>query len=167
MLNHGITHNVARRDEPRQRHRRLRRGIRVSRAAQLAHVAPVIEGMAAQGLEADRRRGAARALREDAVALVRAAGGNRPTRRAREVGEEKFRVWRIYLAGSAHAFDRGWLSLWQLLAGKPLPDGRLPHPLTREYMYPRDGASAHGSRGCARRGRPIWRDGHHDDRQPR
>ena len=39
------------------------------------------------------------------------------------------------MAGSAHAFDRGWLSLWQLLAGKPLPDGRLPHPLTREYMY--------------------------------
>jgi cyclopropane-fatty-acyl-phospholipid synthase len=39
------------------------------------------------------------------------------------------------MAGSAHAFDRGWLSLWQLLAGKPYGDGRLPHPLTREYMY--------------------------------
>jgi hypothetical protein len=23
-----------------------------------------------------------------------------------------------------------------LLAGKPLADGRLPHPLTRDYMYP-------------------------------
>ncbi len=53
----------------------------------------------------------------------------------REVGEEKFRVWRIYLAGSAHAFERGWLSIFQLLAGKPFPDGRLPHPSTREYMY--------------------------------
>ena len=53
----------------------------------------------------------------------------------REVGEEKFRIWRIYLAGSAHAFDRGWLNLFQLLAGKPHPDGRLPHPLTRAYMY--------------------------------
>jgi cyclopropane-fatty-acyl-phospholipid synthase len=52
-----------------------------------------------------------------------------------EVGEEKYRVWRVYLAGSAHAFDRGWLSLFQLLAGKPLSDGRLPHPLTRDYMY--------------------------------
>jgi cyclopropane-fatty-acyl-phospholipid synthase len=51
------------------------------------------------------------------------------------VGEEKFRVWRIYRAGSAHAFDRGWMSLWQVLAGKPLADGRLPHPLTRDYMY--------------------------------
>ena len=27
------------------------------------------------------------------------------------------------------------MPLWQLLAGKPLPDGRLPHPLTRDYMY--------------------------------
>jgi len=53
----------------------------------------------------------------------------------REVGEERFRIWRIYLAGSAHAFDRGWLSIFQLLVGKPLPDGRLPHPATREYMY--------------------------------
>ena len=44
-------------------------------------------------------------------------------------------MWRIYLAGSAHAFDRGWLSLWQVLAGKAHADGRLPHPLTRDYMY--------------------------------
>ena len=87
------------------------------------------------GARGDRRGGAARALRKDAVAMVRAARGERRCR-AREVGEEKFRVWRIYLAGSAHAFERGWLSLWQLLAGKPLPDGRLPHPLTRAYMYP-------------------------------
>ena len=50
-------------------------------------------------------------------------------------------MWRIYLAGSAHAFDRGWLSLWQIVAGKPLPDGRLPHPLTRGYMYPCGGGA--------------------------
>jgi len=29
----------------------------------------------------------------------------------------------------------GWLSIFQVLAGKPLPGGRLPHPPTREYMY--------------------------------
>ena len=61
-----------------------------------------------------------------------------PTPRARRSARRSYRVWRIYLAGSAHAFERGWLSLWQLLAGKPLPDGRLPHPLTRDYMYPRE-----------------------------
>ena len=99
-------------------------------------MAQVIEGMAAQGLEVID----AEALREHYAKTLCAAGASgwrrTPTRRAREVGEEKYRVWRIYLAGSAHAFDRGWLSLWQLLAGKPLPDGRLPHPLTRAYMYP-------------------------------
>ena len=64
------------------------------------------------------------------------SGSRRTARpRAARSGEERFRVWRIYMAGSAHAFDRGWLSLWQLLAGKPLADGRLPHPLTRDYMY--------------------------------
>jgi len=58
-----------------------------------------------------------------------------PRSGARGLADYGWRVWRIYLAGSAHAFDRGWLSLWQLLAGRPLPDGRLPHPLTRDYMY--------------------------------
>jgi cyclopropane-fatty-acyl-phospholipid synthase len=52
-----------------------------------------------------------------------------------EVGEERYRVWRIYMAGSAHAFERGWLSLWQLLGGRAYADGRLPHPLTREDFY--------------------------------
>ena len=89
VLNHGITHNPLGARQPGQRHRRLRRGVRVSRAASSTHVAQVIEGMAAQGLEVDRRRGAARALREDAVALGRAARGATRTRRAREVGEEK------------------------------------------------------------------------------
>jgi cyclopropane-fatty-acyl-phospholipid synthase len=46
-----------------------------------------------------------------------------------------YRIWRIYMAGSAHAFERGWMSIYQVLAGKPLPDGRLGVPTTREYMY--------------------------------
>jgi len=133
VLNHGITHN------PLGAHS-LGSGIGdfveeyVFPGGELAHVAKVIEGMAAQGLEVID----AEALREHyAKTLWRwceRLEENADAARA-EVGEEKYRVWRIYLAGSAHAFDRGWLSLWQLLAGKPLPDGRLPHPLTRDYMY--------------------------------
>jgi cyclopropane-fatty-acyl-phospholipid synthase len=51
------------------------------------------------------------------------------------IGEHKYRVWRVYLAGSAHAFDRGWLELWQVLAGKG--DGGLQpgYPFNREYQY--------------------------------
>ena len=50
-------------------------------------------------------------------------------------GEKVYRVWRIYMAGSAHAFERGWMSIYQVLAGKPLPDGRLALPATRDYIY--------------------------------
>jgi cyclopropane-fatty-acyl-phospholipid synthase len=134
VLNHGITHNALGADS-------LGSGIGdfveeyVFPGGELAHVSKVIEGMAAQGLEVID----AEALREHYAKTLwhwcEGLEANADAARA-EVGEEKYRVWRIYLAGSAHAFERGWLSLWQILAGKPLPDGRLPHPLTRGYMYP-------------------------------
>jgi len=133
VLNHGITHNGL-------TQRSLGSGIGefveeyVFPGGGLAHVARVIEGLAAQDLEVID----AEALREHYAKTlwnwVDRLEANADAAR-REVGEEKFRVWRIYMAGSAHAFDRGWLSLWQLLAGKPFADGRLPHPLTRDYMY--------------------------------
>jgi cyclopropane-fatty-acyl-phospholipid synthase len=138
VLNHGITLNMLGADS-------LGSGIGsfvedyVFPGGQLAHVAPVIEGLAREGLELID----AEALREHYAKTLwcwlDALEANADAARA-EVGEEKFRVWRVYLAGSAHAFERGWMSIFQLLAGKSLPDGRLPHPLTREYMYPRDSA---------------------------
>ena len=134
VLNHGITHNPLRANS-------LGSGIGdfveeyVFPGGELTHVHRVIEGMAAAGLEVVD----AEALREHYARTLwkwtEAIEANAEAAR-REAGEERYRVWRVYLAGSAHAFDRGWLSLWQLLAGKPLPDGKLPHPLTRRYMYP-------------------------------
>ena len=133
VLNHGITHNA-------MHGASLGSGIGdfveeyVFPGGELTHVHRVIEGMAAQGLEAidaeALREHYARTLWQWTDRLEANADAAR-----REAGEERYRVWRIYLAGSAHAFDRGWLSLWQVLAGKPLPDGRLPHPGTRRYMY--------------------------------
>ena len=133
VLNHGITHNPL-------GTRSLGSGLGdfvedyVFPGGELTHVAQVIESIAAQGLEVVD----AEALREHYAKTLwqwcERLEANADAARA-EVGEEKYRVWRIYLAGSAHAFDRGWLSLWQVLAGKPFPDGRLPHPLTREFMY--------------------------------
>jgi len=135
VLNHGITHNAL-------TQRSLGSGMGdfveeyVFPGGELAHVSRVIEGLAAQGLEVIDGE----ALREHYARTlwhwVDRLESNADAARA-EVGEEKFRVWRIYMAGSAHAFDRGWMSLWQLLAGKPLADGSLPHPLTRDYMYAR------------------------------
>ena len=134
VLNHGITHNALHGQS-------LGSGIGdfveeyVFPGGELTHVHRVIEGMAAAGLEVVD----AEALREHYARTLwkwtEAIEANAEAAR-REAGEERYRVWRVYLAGSAHAFDRGWLSLWQLLAGKPLPDGKLPHPLTRRYMYP-------------------------------
>ena len=133
VLNHGITHNAL-------TQKSLGSGMGefveeyVFPGGELAHVSRVIEGLAAQGLEVidgeALREHYARTLWHWVDRLEANADAVR-----QEVGEEKFRVWRIYMAGSAHAFDRGWMSLWQLLAGKPHADGRLPHPLTREYMY--------------------------------
>ena len=42
---------------------------------------------------------------------------------------------RFTWAGSAWAFERGWLSIYQLLAGKPQRDEQLRYPLTREHVY--------------------------------
>jgi cyclopropane-fatty-acyl-phospholipid synthase len=40
------------------------------------------------------------------------------------------------MAGCAHAFGRGWMSLYQILGGKPGAGGVLGFPLTREFIYP-------------------------------
>ena len=133
VLNHGITHNWL---GPTSLGSVIGDFVEeyVFPGGELAHVARVIGSLGDAGLELVD----AEALREHYAKTlwnwVERLERNADAARA-EVGEEKFRVWRIYMAGSAHAFDRGWLSLWQLLAGKPLADGRLPHPLTRDFIY--------------------------------
>lgn len=47
--------------------------------------------------------------------------------RARElVGEERYRIWRLYLAGSAYYFQKGWLGLYQTLLLKGSEGERSP-----------------------------------------
>jgi cyclopropane-fatty-acyl-phospholipid synthase len=134
VLNHGITHNFV-------GHHSLGSGLGdfvedyIFPGGELTHVSGVAEALGKQGLEIldaeALRPHYARTLWCWADRLEARADAARA-----EVGEEKFRAWRIYLAGAAHAFDRGWLSLFQVLAGKPHPDGRLAQPWTREHMYP-------------------------------
>ena len=50
-------------------------------------------------------------------------------------GVERYRIWRIYLAGMAQAFDRGWLSIAQIVAHKPIGGHPAPRPWTRDYQY--------------------------------
>ncbi|MBA1203971.1 class I SAM-dependent methyltransferase [Pseudomonas capeferrum] len=51
------------------------------------------------------------------------------------VPEKALRIWRLYLAGCAYAFTKGWINLHQILAVKPYADGRIDLPLTREDLY--------------------------------
>jgi cyclopropane-fatty-acyl-phospholipid synthase len=50
------------------------------------------------------------------------------------VDNKTYRIWRIYLAGCAHAFEHDWVALYQVLCGKA---GRPSHvlPWSRRYMY--------------------------------
>jgi len=101
---------------------------------ELTHVSQVLAEMSEQGLESwdveSLRPHYARTLWHwvERLELHRDAA-------VASVGEKMYRIWRIYMAGSAHAFERGWMSVYQVLAGKPLPDGGLGTPSTREYIY--------------------------------
>ena len=48
--------------------------------------------------------------------------------------ETTYRIWRLYMAGSAHQFRSGALNLYQILLTKPL-DGDSGMPLTRAEWY--------------------------------
>ena len=50
-------------------------------------------------------------------------------------GERIARIWRIYLAGCAHAFEQGWVTIYQVLASRQTRPGRTALPLTRDWMY--------------------------------
>jgi cyclopropane-fatty-acyl-phospholipid synthase len=133
VMNHGITTNSL---EGAQ----LGRGIGefvedyVFPGGELMHVSTVTREMARHGLEVWD----AECLRPHYARTLWHWVDRLEARRAEAralVGEKNLRVWLIYMAGSAHAFARGWISIYQLLAGKPLPDGTLPHPLTRGHVY--------------------------------
>ena len=133
VLNHGITLNAVGQHE-------LGSDIGsfideyVFPGGELTHISRVIEEMSEQGLESwdveSLRAHYARTLWQ----WVDRLEGQRE-RAITIAGEKIYRIWRIYMAGSAHAFDRGWMSVYQVLAGKPLADGRLALPSTRDYIY--------------------------------
>ena len=54
---------------------------------------------------------------------------------ANEVPEQILRIWRLYLAGCAYAFTRGWINIHQILATKPHADGSIELPPTRADLY--------------------------------
>ncbi len=51
------------------------------------------------------------------------------------VNEPTYRVWRVYMAGSARGFARGRLAIYQTLLAKPDAAGEAHLPLTRRDWY--------------------------------
>ncbi|MEQ1882025.1 MAG: cyclopropane-fatty-acyl-phospholipid synthase family protein [Burkholderiales bacterium] len=133
VMNHGITTNSIEDAD-------LGNGIGdfveeyVFPGGELVHVARILSDMSDQGLETwdaeCLRPHYARTLWEWVRRLE-----ERQEDARRIVGEKLYRTWRIYMAGSAHAFERGWISIFQILAARPPADGVIPYPLTRQHLY--------------------------------
>ena len=54
---------------------------------------------------------------------------------ARIAGEQTYRVWRLYMAGSARAFATGRIGVIQALFSKSGESGHSNLPLTRKDLY--------------------------------
>ena len=98
---------------------------------ELPHLSLALKEMGAAGLETvdveNLRRHYALTLQHWATRFEEAGG-----RLKALAGDKRWRIWRVYLAGCAHAFTHQWIEIHQFLAVK---GGKAPLPLTRDYMY--------------------------------
>lgn len=77
-------------------------------------------------------------LREHYARTLRAWVGNLERNRetaVAEAGEAAYRVWRLYMAGSAVSFENGSIGLFQSLLARPDAGGRVTIPPTRRDLY--------------------------------
>ena len=117
---------------------------------ELMHVSRVLHALARSGLEMvdteNLRPHYARTLWAWSDALeVRLEEARRilAAQHGQDKGEKALRAYRLYLAGCALAFERGWIALHQMLAarptgqveGGPMPGAQSGYPFNRAYMY--------------------------------
>ena len=104
---------------------------------ELPHISRFLHDVASAGLESvdmeDLRPHYARTLRLWSERLEAHADDA-----LRLAGAQRLRIWRVYLPGMAIAFERGWLSVTQTLALKPLPNAMAERPWTRAQQYLRN-----------------------------
>ena len=102
---------------------------------ELPHISLVLKDMQSAGLEALDVEGLRRHYARTLACWSDNYERQQETIQAL-VDETTFRVWRIYLAGCAHAFSQNWVSIYQVLACKAGPSVALnPTPWSRAYMY--------------------------------
>jgi cyclopropane-fatty-acyl-phospholipid synthase len=78
-------------------------------------------------------------LREHYVKTLRAWVANLERNRDAAIaaaGEQSYRLWRLYMAGSAQGFEVGRIGVYQSLLARPHEDGRVDLPPTRADLYP-------------------------------
>ena len=101
---------------------------------ELPHLHRAVHDMSAQGLEVHDVEG----LRPHYARTLGMWSANYERRFEEAVAassERTARIWRVYLAGCAHAFEQGWISIYQVLASRQKNPGRTALPLTRDWMY--------------------------------
>ena len=135
VLNHGITLNAPGEAEVGSGIGDFIEGY-VFPGGELTHLANAVEAMAGQGLECQDVESLRPHYARTLWHWVERLEANRDAAVA-AVGEKLYRTWRVYMAGSAQSFERGWLSIYQVLAGRPLESGALDLPATREDVYAR------------------------------
>jgi cyclopropane-fatty-acyl-phospholipid synthase len=134
VMNHGITTM-----DPQNRAVGMGAGEFIDRYifphGELPHLSRAILSMSEQGLEAidveSLRHHYAKTLGHWAARLEESQHDAR-----RLVGEARYRTWLIYLAGCAHAFAKGWISIHQIVAAKADRGHMHPVPWTRHHIYP-------------------------------
>lgn len=128
LLNHGIVNDSGWHDTPVRRF--LKRYVFPD--GSLTRISEVITAMENAGFEIldaeSLRRHYALTLRHWVANLEK-----HHERAVELVGEPTFRVWRLYMSGSAHAFEQGGTNIFQVLAGRAR--SKLEIPLTREDIY--------------------------------
>lgn len=132
VMNHGITSTDAESGEtPYGNGEFIERY--VFPHGQLPHIGSALKAMQEGGLEAldieNLRRHYARTCELWADNFE-----DRGDEIKRVAGARRYRIWRVYLAGCAYAFNQDWISLYQVVCVKA---GRMPSslPWSRLYMY--------------------------------
>jgi cyclopropane-fatty-acyl-phospholipid synthase len=101
---------------------------------ELPHVSDVMRVMAEQGLEVVDAESLRRHYAKTLAHWANRLDAN-PDAARKSAGEKRFRIWRVYLAGSGVGFRDNWMNIYQLLACKLGGAGKDPFPMTRDWIY--------------------------------
>lgn len=101
---------------------------------ELPHIGRVLTAMQEGGLEAHDVENLRRHYAQTCALWAENFENNSERIRAL-IDERRFRIWRVYLAGCAHAFRNDWISLNQIVCSKAGRDANT-QPWSRRYMYP-------------------------------